>query len=82
MSYAVALLFASLFLSSVAHGKITKIVIEKRELFANGHEFPVTGAYERLVGKAYGEVDPRNPLNKVIVNLDRGPRNASGNVDY
>jgi hypothetical protein len=38
--------------------EITKLVIEKREPFANGHEFGVTGAYETLVGKAYGEVNP------------------------
>jgi hypothetical protein len=83
MSYAAAaLLFVTIFLTSVADARITKIVIEKREPFANGHEFPVTGAYEKLVGKAYGEIDPKNPLNKVIVNLDRAPRNAQGNVDY
>ena len=40
--------------------EITKIVIDKREPFAAGHEFGVTGAYEKLVGKAYGEVDPKN----------------------
>ena len=40
---------------------ITKIVIERREIFADGHEFPVTGAYEKIVGKAYGEVDPQKP---------------------
>jgi hypothetical protein len=83
MSYAAAaLLFAAIFLSSLADAGITKIVIEKREPFANGHEFSVTGAYEKLVGKAYGEIDPKNPLNKVIVNLDKAPRNARGNVEY
>ena len=61
---------------------ITKIVIERREIFADGHEFPITGAYEKVVGKAYGEVDPRSPLNKVIVNLDRAPRNKRGRVEY
>lgn len=83
MSYAAtALLFATIFISSVAQARITKIVIEKREPFANGHEFPVTGAYERLAGKVYGEVDPKSLLNKVIVNLDKAPRNANGNVEY
>lgn len=83
MSYAATLLlFASLFLSSAADAKITRIVIDKREPFAGGYEFPVTGAYEKLVGKAYGEVDPKNPLNQGIVNLDKAPRNASGNVEY
>ncbi|MFQ5682966.1 MAG: alpha/beta hydrolase domain-containing protein [Candidatus Binatia bacterium] len=61
---------------------LTKIVISERKLFANGHAFPVTGAYERLVGRAYGEVDPTSPLNKVIVNLDNAARNQAGRVPY
>jgi hypothetical protein len=43
--------------------EIVKIVIDKREPFADGHEFGVTGAYEKLIGKAYGEVVPKNPVN-------------------
>lgn len=83
MFWGSAFLFALLFvLPTVAQAKITKIVIEKREPFAAGHEFPITGAYERLVGKAYGEVDPKDPLNKVIVNLDKAPRNPNGKVEY
>ncbi|HTM08057.1 MAG TPA: alpha/beta hydrolase domain-containing protein [Verrucomicrobiae bacterium] len=83
MPYALAILMlAGLFLSTPVHARITKIVVEKREPFAGGNEFSVTGAYEKLVGKAYGEVDPKNPLNKGIVNLDKAPRNAGGNVEY
>ena len=61
---------------------ITRLVIQRREPFANGHEFPITGAYEKLVGKLYGEVDPKNRLNKIIVNLDKAPRNRRGRVEY
>ena len=61
--------------------EITKIVIEKREPFAAGHEFGVTGAYEKLVGKAYGEVDPKSSLNKILVDLDRAPKNSRGKVE-
>ncbi len=61
---------------------ITRLVIQRREPFAKGHEFPITGAYEKLVGKVYGEVDPKNRLNKVIVNLDKAPRNRRGRVEY
>ena len=61
---------------------ISKLVIERKELFADGHEFPVTGAYEKIVGKLYGEVDPRSGQNKVIVNLDKAPRNKRGRVEY
>jgi Alpha/beta hydrolase domain len=61
---------------------ITRIAIKRRGTFAKGYEFPITGAYEKLVGKIYGEVDPKNPLNKVIVNLDKAPRNRRGKVEY
>jgi hypothetical protein len=61
---------------------ITRIVIKRRQPFAKGYEFPITGAYEKLVGKIYGEVDPKNRLNKVIVNLDKAPRNRRGRVEY
>ena len=61
---------------------ITRIAIKRRAPFAKGYEFPVTGAYEKLVGKIYGEVDPKNRLNKVIVNLDKAPRNRRGRVEY
>jgi hypothetical protein len=61
---------------------ITRIIIQHREPFARGHEFPITGAYEKLVGKIYGEVDPRNRLNRIIVNVDKAPRNRRGRVEY
>src|ERR1051325_5797636 len=83
MAYVLAVFLLTVFaLPPSASARITKIAIDKREPFAGGHEFPVTGAYEKLTGKAYGEVDPKNPLNKTIVNLDKAPRNASGNVEY
>jgi hypothetical protein len=61
---------------------ITRLVIHKREPFAAGHEFPITGAYEKLVGKIHGAVDPKHRLNRIIVNLDKAPRNRRGRVEY
>ena len=78
-----SLLSALLLLFPVfADAAITKIVVEKREPFAGGYEFGVSGAYEKLVGKAYGEVDPKKKHDKRIVNLDRAPKNERGRVEY
>src|SRR5262249_56453925 len=33
-------------------------------------------------GRAYFEVDPRDPLNAIIVNIDKAPRNARGMVEF
>lgn len=40
------------------------------------------GAFERLDGTAYFEIDPRDPLHAAIVNLDKAPRNARGLVEF
>jgi len=61
---------------------LTRLVIQRREIFAGGHEFPVTGAYEKLTGRIHGEVDPNHRLNKIIVNLNKAPRNQRGRVEY
>ncbi|HEX2225668.1 MAG TPA: alpha/beta hydrolase domain-containing protein [Candidatus Binatia bacterium] len=61
---------------------IRRFFITKRQPFAGGHEFAITGAYEKLVGRLYGEVDPKHKRNKIIVNLDKAPRNRRGRVEY
>ncbi len=69
--------------SSVAvEAETVNIEITSREPFAEGAAFGSVGAYERITGVARGEVDPGDPRNAVIVNLDKAPRNARGKVDY
>ena len=64
-------------------GGVRRIEITERETpVFGGMEFDAVGAYERLHGVAFGELDPAHPLNAGIVNLDRGARNARGCVEY
>src|SRR5205085_8956864 len=65
-----------------AEARITKIEITTRDLAFNGYSWPGVGQYERIVGVAYGEVNPSDPKNSVIVDIGLAPRNASGNVAY
>ena len=67
--------------SSVEAG-ITTIRIDLTEPLPEGAAFGGAGAYERVTGVARGEVDPGDPRNAGIVNLDRAPRNARGCVEY
>jgi hypothetical protein len=57
-------------------------VTERGTPVFGGTEFAAVGPYERLHGTVFGELDPAHPLNAGIVNLDRAPRNARGNVEY
>src|SRR5215469_8086852 len=61
---------------------LTRLQIDRIEPFADGMAFGTVGSYVRLVGTAYGELDPQHPRNAVIVNLDKAPRNARGYVEY
>src|ERR1700737_3524163 len=38
--------------------------------------------FEKLVGKVYFAVDPKNPHNAIIADLDKAPRNAAGEVEF
>jgi hypothetical protein len=40
------------------------------------------GPYERLTGRIYFAVDPRNPANQIITDIDKAPRNADGKVEF
>ena len=66
-----------------ASAHIVRIEIDSSESpTVEGRTFGTVGAYEKLRGRAYGEVDPTHPLNAVIADVERAPRNANGMVEY
>ena len=48
----------------------------------NGKAFGTVGAYEKLSGKVYFAVDPNNPHNKIIADVDKAPKNSQGKVEF
>src|ERR1051326_9024217 len=82
MRYASAALLMLLTTATAAEARVNRIEILRTEPFAGGASFGETGAYEKIVGRFYGELDPAHPLNSVIVDLDKAPRNARGAVEY
>ena len=53
-----------------AQARITEINVQKVEPFSGNATFGKTGAYERVWGVAKGELDPADPRNTGIINLD------------
>lgn len=69
--------------SPSAHARITRIEIDSVESPTfGGASFGATGQYEKLRGRAFGELDPNHALNRNVALLERAPRNAAGNVEY
>jgi hypothetical protein len=66
----------------LAEARVTRFVVQTSEPFVGGAAWGTTGAYERLQGMAFMEVDPLDPLNSSIVDLDKAPRNSRGLVEF
>src|SRR5215472_6612040 len=66
-----------------AQARVTTITIARVESPTfEGQSFGITGQYEKLVGRIAGEINPSDPHNSVITDINLAPRNARGNVDY
>ena len=65
-----------------AEARVVRFVVERTTPYADGAAIGTHGPFERLVGTVYMVVDPEDPLNAVIVNLDKAPRNAEGLVEF
>src|SRR5262249_2639129 len=65
-----------------ADAEITRIEITRVESPTfGGASFGAVGTYDKLVGRAFGEVDPRDPDNAIIQDIELAPRNARGKVE-
>jgi len=67
-----ALLFCALSLDA----RVTRLVIERRAPIPNKPQF------ETLAGRFYGELDPKDPRNAIINDIQLAPRNTRGMVEY
>ena len=47
-----------------------------------GARFGNVGSFEKIQGRAFGELDLANPLNAVITDITLAPRDARGMVEY
>ena len=72
---------AALLIAPVSEAKVTKITISSTTPAYNGRVFGAVGAYEQLRGTAAGELDPSDPLNAVITDINLAPL-TNGKVTY
>jgi hypothetical protein len=79
----VVMILATLGAPVLAQARITRIEITRIESPTfEGASFSAVGQYEKLAGRAYGDVDPADARNAMIVDLGLAPKNAAGRVEY
>ena len=76
MSVGIMVTAALLFSVVPASARVTRIIIDAT-VTLTGQDIP----YETLTGRAFGELDPSDPLNTLITDIDRAPR-VNGRVGY
>jgi alpha/beta hydrolase family protein len=78
----VGVLLLAVFAVSLVQARVVRVEITSRTDIQEGKPFGSVGAYERIVGRVYFAVDPANLHNRQIVDLDKAPRNAQGEVEF
>jgi hypothetical protein len=73
---------AVLLVPDASQARIVRLEITQTQPAFGGRNFGEVGGYERVTGKAYGEVDPQSPANSMIQDISMAPRNAKGLVEY
>jgi hypothetical protein len=85
LGLALALVACALLTAPTAEARITHIVIDPTRPQSptfGGRAFGAAGQYEKLRGTAFGELDPSDPHNAVITDIELAPRNRDGMVEY
>jgi len=66
----------------VVQARLTRFVVTTVESPTfGGYSWPGVGQYEKIAGQAFAEVNPFDPKNAGIVDIQLAPRNANGNVE-
>ena len=66
-----------------AEARVTKLVIDTKVSPAfGGATFGTAGQYETIAGRVFGELDPNDPHNTIINDINLAPTNANGKVEY
>jgi len=75
-------LISALFWAASVEARVKRIEITHQEVVADGHSFGRVGPYEKLKGTAYFEVDPFEPHDAAVFDIENAPRNAEGKVEF
>lgn len=65
-----------------AGAEVTRVEVRSRADVLGGRAFGSAGPYETVAGTVHFAIDPANPRNRVIVDVDKAPVNAQGRVEF
>ncbi len=70
------------FITGMAFARVDRVEITSRSDYLGARSFGLAGSYERIQGRIHYVLDPANPHDAAIVDLDKAPRNERGLVEF
>ena len=64
-----------------AHAEVTRFEVLQTAPAFEGRSFGSVGPYVRITARASFALDPADPRNAVIADIDKAPRNTQGRVE-
>jgi hypothetical protein len=68
--------------ASPLSAEVIRFEVHSRSDLLAGQPFGSVGPYEKIAGKVFFAVDPTVAANRIVTDLDKAPRNASGRVEF
>ena len=75
-------LIVAMLLATPVYADVVKVEVKSRADVVAGKAFGAAGPYEKVSGTIYFAIDPKNPANQIITDIDKAPRNAAGKVEF
>jgi len=69
-------------LASLGQAALVRIEVKERSDVLGAKAFGAAGSYERIIGRAWFAVDPKLAANRIIMDIDKAPRNTDGQVEF
>lgn len=82
LMHALLLVLSGCLCLSQAQAEVVRVDITGSAGLAGGQDFGTHGAYEELTGTVHFAVDPADPHNALIADIELAPRNAAGKVEF
>lgn len=67
---------------SSAPAEVTRVEIESTEPWLGGRDSGKAGAFEKLQGRVYFDIDPQSATGRRVADIALAPRNAKGRVEF
>jgi hypothetical protein len=77
-----AIAMAMLGWGTPAEAHVDSFVIDSQVPAFGGAAVGTAGSYVQVNGRVFGSIDPKDPLNAIIQDIDLAPKDAKGKVDY